>query len=137
MIINNLKKKNINNYIINIITTYQENRRVTVKRDKKIILAGGVPHGSVLGPTLWNVLYDNVMNFKTRNGVDLVCYVDDLAISVAAKTPRELMSVSNETRSCIDIWLQKNHLEMEHTKTVAIMLTNKQINKVGVKFNSI
>jgi hypothetical protein len=43
----------------------------------------GVPQGSALGPTLWNLGYDSVISEQV-DGAKVLCYADDTAIVVTA-----------------------------------------------------
>lgn len=40
----------------------------------------GVPQGSVLGPTLWNVGYDSVLRTRLPIGCSVLCYADDILL---------------------------------------------------------
>lgn len=44
----------------------------------------GVPQGSVIGPTLWNVLYDELLTLPMPQGVELEGFADDVAIVATA-----------------------------------------------------
>lgn len=45
----------------------------------------GAPQGSVIGPTLWNLHYDNILKIPTLGGVSLIGYVE-LAVVATGKT---------------------------------------------------
>jgi len=63
----------------------------------------GVPQGSVLGPTLWNVGYDGVLQGFFPPGLGLVCYADDTLVLARGKTEREVLDkASAGTRLTVD-----------------------------------
>lgn len=50
----------------------------------------GVPQGSVLELTLWNVAYDSLPRLDVPSGVHLVGFADDLAVVCVARTEQLL-----------------------------------------------
>jgi len=48
-------------------------------------MEAGVPQGSVLGPLLWNITYDQVLRVVNEEGCRLLGYADDTLILVAAE----------------------------------------------------
>ncbi|CAK1591435.1 unnamed protein product [Parnassius mnemosyne] len=46
----------------------------------------GCPQGSVLGPTLWNVLMDDLLRLPLPEGVTMTAYADDVTILIESET---------------------------------------------------
>jgi hypothetical protein len=85
----------------------------------------GVPQGSVLGPLLWNLLYDGILNIDMPEGVETMAFADDLAVVTTAKTENQLMRNTNEALHKIAEWLAKNKLQIAAEKTEAVMLSGR------------
>lgn len=49
-----------------------------------------------MGPILWNVLYDDVMDLELGADVTLICYAHDLAVVVTGATVAEVERDGND-----------------------------------------
>lgn len=90
-------------------------------------MTAGVPQGSILGPTLWNIMYDDVLNTEFMDdGVELIAYADDLAILVTAKDQKSLEAKTNNSLEMINEWMIENHLELAPQKCEVLPLNGKK-----------
>lgn len=78
------------------------------------------------------LLYDDIMSLKSPEGVQLICYADDLAVSICAKDPHHLQIKGNCTLYAVHLWMERNSLEIAPEKTVAIVLGNRR--RTGIVF---
>ncbi|KMQ84870.1 reverse transcriptase, partial [Lasius niger] len=86
-----LRHKEFPDYIRRILDSYLSNRSICfVGRDGKRHerpMEAGVPQGSVLGPFLWNIAFDSILNIEiddddVNNESHIICYADDTMIVV-------------------------------------------------------
>lgn len=89
-------------------------------------MTAGVPQGSVLGPTLWNVAYDGVLRLNLPAGAETIAYADDLALMVFAKTPEEVEEVTNDALDEISSWMSRHSLRLAPEKNEAVVLIKRR-----------
>lgn len=94
LIVREMEKKMIPKYLIRIIKSYLDNRKIVLD-EIRMDLTAGVPQGSVTAAVLWNVLYDGVLRLQMPEGVHLTAYADDLAMLVIAKNEETLENTAN------------------------------------------
>lgn len=132
-IIRELKNKQISQYLINIMESYFTERKLKVSgvlKDMKM----GVPQGSVLGPILWNIFYDGILELDLGQNVTTIGFADDLAILIKNKQEKYLVLNANEALRKIDHWLTRNDLDLAPEKTEAVILKGGR-KAESVRFN--
>lgn len=65
-----------------MIGAYLSDRSIAVEDGNVFEYSCGVPQGSLLASTLWNILYDRVLRTHIGEDVPLFIYTDDLAIII-------------------------------------------------------
>ena len=117
-------------YLLRVMKDYLSDRHITYVTQtgvKKRKMTAGVAQGSILGPDIWNVGYDEVLDLPMPPGVYLVGYADDLVIVIMTKDTRlAQMRLSQATRR-VDGWMQSRGLQLAMQKTELLYLTRKRI----------
>lgn len=125
-IIRAMLEMKINNYLINICQQYLCNRKIILPNGKTFLMTCGVPQGSVLGPTLWNIYYNQILTTVNEEGIKLVAYADDLAVVVWARDATLLEETASYTLSKVSRQLSLMGLELAKHKTEATILRGWQ-----------
>jgi len=121
-----LRKKNVPEYLVEMLRSWLSDRQLLTGDElTPRPVTCGVPQGSVLGPTLWNVAYDSLLCMEVPPGVHLVGFADDLAVVGVAKTGRLLEDRMNQVLEAIDSWMRTKGLELAHHKSEAVLLTKR------------
>lgn len=137
VIMNSLLKMKVPAYLRNIISSYFTDRVLIYNTDdgpKKYTITGGVPQGSVLGPLLWNVMYDGLLKCEVPCEARLVAFADDLAVIVVAKHLEEVNWTFDKTFQIIRRWMDLAGLQLAEHKTEAVLITSrKQIETTSLR----
>lgn len=124
-IIKEMYRRRISQYLINIIEDYFSNRRLKISTSERTMTVG-VPQGSVLGPTLWNILYDGILREDLGPGARSICFADDLAVLIEEKDEHLLTLKTRVIFQKLDNWLRQNDLQLAPGKTEALVLKGKR-----------
>ncbi|XP_060665478.1 uncharacterized protein LOC132797741 [Drosophila nasuta] len=115
--------------LLKIIRSYFSSRVLkydTSVRTEEYIVTGGVPQGSVLGPLLWNAMYDGILRLDLPTGANLIGFADDIALLVVAKELEVAESNCNRAIDCIGTWLLSVGLELAPQKTEAVLISSRK-----------
>jgi hypothetical protein len=113
--------------ISEMVQTYLTDRTVTTMDGAhQVRMSCGVPQGSVLGPTLWNFMYDEVLRMEIPVGVRLVAFADDLAVVAMASQREDLERLVDGTLERVSDWMREAGLRLATRKTEAVLLTDKR-----------
>ena len=121
-----LKACKVPKYLRKIIDSYLSERSIIDSKGELWKMTCGVPQGSVLGPLLWNIMYDGVLKLTLPQGCKTVAYADDLALIAVEKTENELERTVNRSLERIQKFLDERELQLSVEKTEAILLVGRK-----------
>lgn len=124
-----LVKMGVPGYLRRMVVGYFTDRVLkydTENGPKEYRVTGGVPQGSVLGPLLWNIMYDGLLRLGLPGGVRLVAFADDVAIVIVAKHLEEINYAFDVTFERIRRWMDSVGLELAEHKTEAVLITGRR-----------
>jgi hypothetical protein len=88
-----------------------------------VSVTSGIPQGSILGPTLWNVLYNGLLKERLPPDTEFIAYADDLALVARSKYNYELEDKLSRGAEVVRAWLLSNGLQLATDKSEIIIFT--------------
>jgi len=130
VILDAMEQKRIPCYLRRIVASYLSYKSITYKNNKgrmveREVLAG-VPQGSVLGPLLWNIAFDSVLQLRTESGCHTVCYADDTLIISTSDRLFDAIVKANIQIARVTRQIKKLGLKVAEAKTEAVLFCKKK-----------
>lgn len=89
------------------------------------VVERGCPQGSICGPTVWNMLLDDLLTNLDRLGCKFVAYADDLLLIVEGDTRTSLERLGNQYLQEVENWGGTVGVNVSDRKTVSMLLKGK------------
>lgn len=127
-IISELEEKAVPEHLVTMIRDYLCNRVIyyeTPGHKLERLMTMGVPQGSVLGPVLWNIMFDGIIGAIAEEGVKAICYADDTLVVASGKNPKEASERAEAAAKRAATWVHSRGLEMAVRKTEAILFAGR------------
>lgn len=125
-----LELKKVPRYLRDIIGSYLDNRELIYETDdglKRYRVSMGVPQGSVLGPLLWNMMYDEFLELDLPEQAYIVGFADDAAVVATAETTAQLEIIINDCMDRAYHWLNGRGFKLSIHKTEAVLITERRV----------
>lgn len=121
-IIEAMVRRGFSPYLIHTVADYLKDRQIELGSGHFHSCSAGVPQGSVLGPILWNIYYDEILRLHYPPGVIPVAYADDLTLVVRAGEVNDLKDKINRSFETAEDWASAAGLRFAAQKTEIVVV---------------
>ena len=136
-----LMKRGCPRNIYRLIENYLSERKAVIESETINVMrtqSCGACQGSISGPLLWNILYDDIMRLELPKGVSIQCYADDVIVKIVvrrfhfrnkgrrpADNKSELIEVAEKTLDILQNWGQENGIKFNPSKTKGLVISSE------------
>lgn len=127
VLLNKLDIYGVRGCALHLLRSYLSHRRQVVQinnsRSQVLPLACGVPQGSILGPLLFNLYINDIVNIN--QDAKFIIYADDTSIFFSGNNIDQLISSCNDTIVQLQQWSSYNSMTINTNKTKAVIFRAK------------
>jgi hypothetical protein len=115
--------------LYNLSGSYFSNRKATLtinnyKMEKEV--QKGCPQGSCCGPSLWNIMYNTLLNLKFNSQTKVIAFADDLIVLTRGACKMETENYANHDLKKIERWATDNKIEFNDKKSKVLFISRKR-----------
>ncbi|GIX70133.1 probable RNA-directed DNA polymerase from transposon BS [Caerostris darwini] len=131
-----LQNLNIPTYLKAILHSFLQDRRVTLGEvnqpyDK------GIPQGSCLGPILWNIFVNGILDIDVGQYSCIQAFADEVVILFSAPATYHFTNMCIAPLKKVSNWLIQNDLQLNHDKSIFSIFAKKNYSHIpNIKIGS-
>lgn len=122
-----------------LVRSYLSDRKVAiVEKHASVekVVTKGCPQGSVLGPSLWNLVFDGLIkSLEDAEDCTPFAYADDILGLVFGNSRRELEARAARVTGQVNLWCRSRKLSLSIAKTQMTLLKGNLKRQPAIRFN--
>ena len=129
-VLHELKRRGCPDNLYRLTRSYFSERTVQIAGKNEAVskpVTKGCPQGSVLGPSFWNLVFDDLLAELAENATECepIAYADDIVILIAGNTRNELQKKGQEVVTRVPTWCTRKKLTLSEQKTEMLLVKGK------------
>ena len=117
-------ENNTKRWLANYLTGRQAHVNFNGKQSQTRNFPNGVPQGSVLSPTLFNLYMHDMPTPQPHTNTNIASYADDITITTTHHIADTASTLQQEYLNFLTTWVQENRLKIAPTKSTTTLLTS-------------
>ena len=128
-LLSKLERVDVKGNMANFVHSFLENRSISVLMgdylSERHSLDNGTPQGSVISPTLFNIMIDDLFEHVTNKNINTSKFADDGAIWVTHRDVSKIRKLLQETLNGVEKWCDKWGFTISPEKTIGVLFRRK------------
>jgi hypothetical protein len=129
-LISKLIKAGVPAHLIHMLHSYLHNRSFTVvhgnSESSRRPIQAGVPQGSLLGPTLFNIYINDLPCLENDNNVAVSMYADDTSVTVRSGSTRLAIRKLTDAIEILQPWFSKWRIKINTNKCSTVLFSKRR-----------
>lgn len=122
------------NWFLSYLSSRRQCVRIGSSLSSESLVCFGVPQGSILGPTLFSVYMNDVLELSIP-GADVICYADDTVVIFRDTSWDKTVRLAESGMQQISAWLDSNLLTLntKKTKFITFYKSSRSLPKIDIR----
>ena len=128
-VLKNLQESGCPRNLFNLTKNYFSQRKATLATNNITIeraVSRGAPQGACLGPGIWNIFYNSLLNLTFTSGTKIVAFADDLLLLARGKSVSEVENITNIELKKVSTWAKENKVCFNDKKSKVMLMTRRK-----------